>query len=101
MSLSLNTITWKDLPGMIEACFPLWRDELARIQLTPTADRTKEDMHLSVKLAQVMMQTYTICRMLEAEARLEARKIPPKSMREAIAAFLPADYVSDKVLDGK
>lgn len=69
--------TCEQLPDLIEDVIPVWEKEIKR--LNSVKEPTKDDIHLSIKLAAAMMTTYcqfqVIKATLKAEAKLDSYKL--------------------------
>lgn len=87
---NLDTIQWENLPELLEACLPIWRNEISRIQGEDKP--SKEDIELTIRLAKIITDTYTMCKVLQASVRRDSARLPPKDIRAMVAEYLPDEY---------
>lgn len=72
--MAKKRISQEDIPDMIQQLLPVWQKEIDRLQALD--EPTKQDLHLSLKLAAALNATHLQYRILKSEIRKETQALP-------------------------
>lgn len=77
-----------DIPNMIQEILPVWQSEIDRLQTASIEGLSREDIRLSLQLMTALTSTYTMYRVLKAEAKQAVQSRSPTELAATLQNLL-------------